>query len=118
MAEQEREATDEERAKLREIAAAGRIISRDPVAMNNCIKTIRSGGKPDFTLTKVEVESCWGKNKTNDGGFEVTWGTVSAGFGSLTFVKRDGKLICDAETMGREFVQEVLKKLADDVVIK
>ena len=84
---------------------------------------IKGGPDADFSIVDAEITSIWGPwEKTeedgtvrgNKGGFEVSWSTVSAGFGSLTvFIDRDGKLRADTETMGKEFCKSVLAKLVD-----
>jgi hypothetical protein len=69
-------------------------------------RTLNRKGPPDYTVTEVGLDC--GKNY-----FIVTWGTVSAGFGELTFYKKDGKIKVDTEAMGNRFCKEVLAKLVD-----
>ena len=50
----------------------------------------------------------------NNGGFEIEWRKPGCGFGGLTFViSLDGVLECHSETMGPEFVKEVLSAFVD-----
>ena len=97
------DASDEVKEKIKKACKERKVIAADPV-------------------TKAYLSNCWGpwKNLTggNDGGFEIGWGTVSAGFGSLTFYKKDGKLYCDSETLGMDFVRKVMDFLMNQVVIE
>ena len=36
------------------------------------------------------------------------------GYGTIAFYKKDGKLICDSETMSKDFIKKVLNKIVDD----
>jgi hypothetical protein len=71
---------------------------------------------PDFTIVGIRLR-CWGPNVRNGGGFRVEWDTVSAGFGSTAFYLKDGKLRCDNEGMGREFLKSVLVDLVDRAIL-
>lgn len=110
------EASPEDRAKIVKALEAGRV-SIEPGKEEAIGRMFANGlGSPsDFTLTKVEVESCWGKWNGNDGGFEVAWQTVSAGAGGLTFYLRGGKLHCDNESMSQDFIKGVLSKMVDEM---
>lgn len=48
--------------------------------------------------------------------FGVHWETTSAGFGECGFYFNDGKIHCDSEGLGRDFVRAVLNKLVDDAI--
>jgi hypothetical protein len=127
-----KEASKAVKEKIRK-AATGRIALANPTperveALNSLSERIRvakSTGKwpkPDWTLTGVKVDSVWGKWQKkihgetlgNDGGFEVSWSTVSCGFGGLTFYLKDGKLHCDNEGMSKKFIMKVFKKLVEE----
>ena len=47
-----------------------------------------------------------------EGDIDLEW-TASIGFGHLAFKIVGDKIHCNNETMGREFVKEVLNKLVD-----
>jgi len=122
-------ATKEEVAAIKKAAKKGRIIvePRKAAAFESLFKNIASGKASDFTLTSVNVESCfspWSRNEEdgtvigNDGGFEVSWVTVSAGAGGLTFYLKGGKLHCDNEMMSKDFIKTVLCKLVDDTELE
>ncbi len=61
----------------------------------------------------VYDQSVHGANVRNEGGFEINWSKPGVGFGSATFVIKDGKLTCDDECMGLDFIKEVLNALAE-----
>ncbi len=66
--------------------------------------------KPDFTVTSATV------TRTFKQGFEVSWSTVSAGFGMLTiWTDDDGNIKADMEGMSKNFCKEVLAKLIDQI---
>jgi len=68
--------------------------------------------KNDVTIRGIES---WGPHERNDGGFLVKWSKPHVGFGELSFFIKDGKLHCNTECMGRKFVKQVLKKVAETV---
>ena len=115
------DASDEVKEKIKKACKERKVIAADPEAMVNMLNGLNTG-EVDWTVTKAYLSNCWGpwKNLTggNDGGFEIGWGTVSAGFGSLTFYKKDGKLYCDSETLGMDFVRKVMDFLMNQVVIE
>ena len=104
------------RTKIAKLIKAGRVKSRYPISIN--LKD------PDWTVTVVRLENAWGKWRKirdgkkigNDGGFCLSWGTVSAGFGELTFYLLGNKLYCDSECLGKEFVRKVLDKFMSDLL--
>ena len=66
----------------------------------------------------VKLSDCWDKHTKNDGGFAIDWAVENLGFGQFTFIKNDKKVICDNETMGRDFVEKVLKYFIYNVEMK
>jgi hypothetical protein len=72
----------------------------------------------DFTITDIKL-NCWGPWKKadfgNEGGFEIQWETVNCGFGSTTVYVKDGKIKCDNEAMGKNFIRSVFEKLIQDM---
>ncbi len=75
---------------------------------------------PDFTIVEATVNSFWGPweegGRGNKGGMEISWSTVSAGFGSLTLhFSKEGELKVDSEGMGKDFCKSVLAKLIDSM---
>ena len=68
--------------------------------------------KLDFTITRVTI-GCWGQCDLNDGGFVLSWGTKSAGFGECTFYLQDGKMKCQNECMSKEFVKTLFDFLLE-----
>ena len=78
-------------------------------------------GKP---LIKKELAYCslnstWGPNGTNMGGFIVSYGAEGFGFGNLTFVIReDGSLTCDNEREDRDTVKYIMNCLVDRATFK
>ena len=116
------EATQEEKDKIIECIKAGRVKSSE-IGQRYWDRAGSINMKePDFTLVEVSPKF-WGKwekvaedgeVRGNQGGVEISWSTVSAGFGSLTlFVDRDGKLKADTEGMSKEFCKQVLLKLIE-----
>jgi hypothetical protein len=81
------------------------------LASDECLagigESMAGRGKPDFTVTAVEVVGL-------KGGLVLRWETKSAGFGELTISARHGELFMDTETMGPAFVKSVLGKVVDD----
>jgi hypothetical protein len=49
-------------------------------------------------------------NSHQRGGFILHWGITGIGFGTLTFAHRDGKIVCDNETMSERFCRIVLEQ--------
>lgn len=69
--------------------------------------------KPDFAITGV-----WLTEDYREGLIDIGWSTKSAGFGHLSFDNKDGKIHCSSETMGRNFVRNVLNKLVETAVFE
>ena len=120
MAKRHRKLTIEEAtAAIRKAAAAGRIKLENPKnapALKALEDAMREKRPCDHTLTKVEITGAWGPNKVCDGGFDIAWSSVSAGWGSFTFYrKKNGGWMVDNEAMSRDFLKEVLCKLADEI---
>lgn len=46
-------------------------------------------------------------------GFTIYWTRQNIGFGQISFYEVDGKLKCDSEGMGQEFVKQILCDLVD-----
>ena len=75
--------------------------------------------EPDFTVVKAtakfweayRVKRLDGTIAGNDGGVEISWQTVSAGFGGLTIWLKDGRVGADTECMGKDFCRAVLAAL-------
>lgn len=42
------------------------------------------------------------------------WSAKGIGFGELYFYEKDGKIYCDNELMGKEFIKRMLCKMVDD----
>ncbi len=119
-------ATRGEVEKIVENIKDGNAVWANPAA-DACFDRGITLSKPDFTVTEAVLESCWGPwddeensaNNGNRGGFKICWGTKSAGFGEMCMViNHEGKLECDHETMGPEFVKEVLAKLVDNAQMR
>ena len=63
--------------------------------------------------------TAWEKNGDgNDGGFVLDWATDGIGFGQLSFLKKDGKTVCEAECMSDEFVKAALDYFLENIDIK
>ncbi len=121
--------TKRQRARLLRAAKNG-IEFANPAAVNNMLARMNAGKKPDWTLTEVTLDPPWkgwrrrprkgpfaGQTLGNDGGFEVRWATVSAGFGGFSFRLKDGKIYCDNEGCKRDFVKRVMCKLVDEAIL-
>ena len=115
-----KDAPPEIREAIKRACLAGNVVPNNEEAFTGLLKNMATGNF-NWTLTDAQVESCWGpwknENGGNDGGFSVQWATKEAGFGSLTFYRKDGKLRCDSETTSREFIKEVINHLLDEVII-
>lgn len=69
---------------------------------------------PDFTITNVELESIWEDvDDCYQGGFTISWQTVSAGFGELVVSKIGDKIKCQNEALGKRFIKSVFDKLIE-----
>jgi hypothetical protein len=122
--ENKREATPEERQKIIKALEAGNV-KWSPAGERYWQRAGVISNKPDFTVVDAQVTAFWGPwEKTdeegnvrgNNGGMEISCGTVSAGFGTLTItLTKDGKLKADTEGMGKKFCKEVLAKLIDSL---
>jgi len=53
-----------------------------------------------------------GENQTES--IMFIWGIDHFGFGTTTFFYRDGKLMCDNETLSKESIKKILCKFVDD----
>ena len=42
------------------------------------------------------------------------WGIEKFGFGTTTFFYKDGKLMCDNETLSKESIKKIMCKFVDD----
>lgn len=49
---------------------------------------------------------------TNGASFE--WSAKGVGFGNFYFYHGDGKVMCDSETMSKDFVKRMLCQMVDD----
>ena len=119
MSDEKKEASEEERQKLIELLEEGKVeISphgREYFQRAGKIDSV----KPDFTLVKVEA-AFWGPweqaGYSSKGGVELSWQTVSAGFGGLTLsLGPNGEFRVDNEGMSKEFCREVLLKWFDSI---
>ncbi len=80
---------------------------------------------PDFTLTEVELDHCWGPfndkktgEQVNKGGFNINWMSKSAGCGRITFyLTNEGKWCCYNQDMSKEFIQKVFAKFLESVTL-
>lgn len=95
---------------------------------DECAESIRSMDPEDperFAVVATPLK-CWGPHRHvkdptrgNQGGFGISWRTKAAGFGHTTiWIEDDGRLMCDDEGMGREFIVDVLKHLANQLEIR
>ena len=115
-----RDCTPEERQKLIDAAKNGIVLS-DEGKEYFARAGVINGKNPDFTIVSVKPQF-WGQYRNGDfgnqGGVELRWQSVSAGWGSLTiYVGDDGKLHADTEAMGPNFCKSVLAKLVDDMIV-
>jgi len=51
------------------------------------------------------------------GSVSMNWSAKGAGFGQFYFYNKDGKMHCDNEMMGREFIKKMLCQMVDDCVL-
>jgi hypothetical protein len=79
------------------------------------LKTMRKAKPHDFTVTEANLSQVWQDKKVRC--FVIEWGTVSAGYGTLTICqdKKTGKLTADKEAMGNDFCKAVFAKLVDSL---
>ncbi len=107
--------TTEEEAKKRfeEFKEAEVEIRGTDDEVHEVMETLKNGHKPDFTITRAEISGVWSYNGGT--GFEVSWGTKSAGFGSITLTTdENGKTRIDNEGMSIEFCDTVFLKLLEN----
>ena len=48
-------------------------------------------------------------------GFVLSWAKDSIGFGEITFVKKDGKTICETEGMSPKFIKKALDHFINSI---
>lgn len=78
-----------------------------------------------FALSNVQVRAVWSRSceelvnglgetwhKPAEMGIVISWSAQDIGFGELTFRFTEDGMKCDGESMGQEFVEAVLVKLA------
>ena len=81
--------------------------------LEEAFMSFASGRKSDFTVTRAEISSIW--HSKDSTGFEISWGTKSAGFGNIVISKdSEGNVRIDDECMGPEFCVNVFRKLIED----
>ena len=68
-------------------------------------------------FTEARINGIWGKNKLNDGGFEICWAVKNFGFGLLTFYLKNGKLYMDEECLGKTFAMGCMSAIIYDAII-
>ena len=91
------EASEEDRQKIIKALEKGNV-EWSPSAKRYFDRAggIATHGKADFTIVEAEVDSFWGPYESNNGGIDIHWSTVSAGFGRLTIhITKEGKLKAD-----------------------
>lgn len=49
--------------------------------------------------------------------FTLNWYRNGIGFGQIYFYEKNGKLHCESEGMGKQFVKEVLAQMVDDTIL-
>lgn len=76
------------------------------------IRYVIGGGKYRMKYPKG-TKIVWGAEVQDKAHIIVGWGRKGWGFGEVTFIVKDGKLICDSELMGRDFIKKVLVALVD-----
>lgn len=101
--------------QIREAAAAGRIeVAPDKVEAFNRIDL----KNPDMTITGVKV-SFWGPTANClSGGFGIDWDTKSGGFGRCDFYLKDGRLHCENQAMGKEFILRLFERLVEQMTLE
>ena len=105
-------ANEETSARIKKALKAGNVHYADDVGLLSQpsgpveIKSLYIWGP----YSREEEGRVFGTN----GGFEIAWRKPGCGFGGLAFVvSLDGVLECHSETMGPEFVKEVLSAFVD-----
>lgn len=110
-------------AKIREAAVKGNIRCTPRVERALSNVDLRN---PDFTIVEVELHGwgAWEREKDgqkfgNLGGFAIDWVAKSAGCGTMSVYidKEDGKIHCQNEYMGKQFLKDVLCKLVDEMIL-
>jgi hypothetical protein len=100
--------------EFKEAAAKGEVeIKATDEEIHEVMETFKSGREIDFTVTRAEISGVWSYNGGQ--GFEISWGTKSAGFGTITFTTDEkGNTRIDNEGMDIEFCGNVLLKLLEN----
>lgn len=76
-------------------------------SFKNSQKDVREAiDHPKFVYVKME-----------DGYLVMQWGAEKVGFGEITFHTKEGKLHCDTETMGKDFVISAINHFLQTQVI-
>jgi DNA-directed RNA polymerase subunit RPC12/RpoP len=96
--------------KIRDTKPEDVLLGGSNRALLGMLEARKKGLTSDYTVTAASLREA-GENY-----FIIAWETVSAGFGELTFYRKDGKLQADTEGMGRRFCKEVLARLVDQTI--
>lgn len=74
----------------------------------------------EYEITDVCILQGWGKyDAPGAKGFILRWSAKNIGFGCLTFRQQpDGRLVCETEYMGPDFVMAVMKKFSESLTLE
>lgn len=86
------------------------ILGGSDTVLKNMLQAKAEGRPSDYTVTAASLREA-GENY-----FIIAWETVSAGFGELSFYRKEGKLQVDNEGMSARFCKEVLARLVDQTL--
>jgi len=64
-------------------------------------------------MDQVEIRDVCITTDYKEGDIDLQWVANGIGTGHLAFYEKDGKIYCNNETMGRDFIKAVLNKLVD-----
>lgn len=65
---------------------------------------------------ETPISQVWIEKEYKEGDIDLGWNCKGVGFGHIAFYEKEGKIYCNNETMGKDFVKAVLIKLVDESI--
>jgi hypothetical protein len=65
-----------------------------------------------YEFDYVRIGDVW--NRDGESGFTLNWAAFRMGFGQLIFYSKNGRTICETESMSREFINQAVEFWLDN----